>query len=87
MFVSNLPPTVTDTEVRLHFESCGKVRQIDLPPPKGGASGFRFGFVHFVEAEAVEAAIKKLDNSQILGRVIQVRRFIPRLPTAGPKGL
>lgn len=86
VFVSNLPPAVTDTDVRLHFESCGKVRQVDLPPAKGGPTGFRFGFVHFVEPDAVEAAIKRLDGSQILNRVIQVRRFIPRLPSAGPKG-
>jgi RNA recognition motif-containing protein len=63
-----------------YFEACGKVQEVRLAEPKQNIrKEFKFGFVYFYEPEAVQRAIKDLDQTQVGGRIISVRKYIPRL--------
>lgn len=79
VFVSNLPYSVTVQEVQRHFESCGRVRRVDLPNVNSPQKEYRFGFVTFYDLEAVQKAIKELDGTRIHERTIAVRKYIPRI--------
>lgn len=80
VYIKNLPYAVRKDEVRRHFETCGKVQEVRLAEPKHRVrKEFKFGFVYFYEPEAVQRAIKDLDQTQVGGRTISVRKYIPKL--------
>ncbi|MEG4289825.1 ATP-binding protein [Microcoleus sp. C2C3] len=80
VFVKNLPYSTNEDEVRRCFEECGKVQKVGLPEPKAGiVKEYRFGFVYFYDSEAVQKAIKDFDQTQFGGRIISVRKYIPKL--------
>lgn len=80
VFIKNLPYAIREDEVRRYFETCGKVQEVRLAEPKQHTrKEFKFGFVYFYESEAVQKAIKDLDQAQVGGRIISVRKYIPRL--------
>ena len=62
VFVGNLPAAATEESLKAAFEGYGEVEKVNIPKPKEGSEGRRFGFVHFVErlaaARAVEDAVK-----------------------------
>jgi len=77
VFVGNLPVSVSEEELRRVFQIVGRVKQIDLPTPRG--TSFRFAFVHYFDRAAVNKAIAELDGTRIGGRPISVRPFIPKV--------
>ena len=81
VFVKNLDYSAKEDEVRRYFETCGKVQKVSLHKPKLQRSrpDYKFGFVCFYELEAVQKAIKDLDQTQLQGRTISVRKYIPKL--------
>lgn len=79
VFVGNLPPSATPEAVKLLFESAGRVKQVDLPPPKSATPTYRFGFVHYFEREAVSRAIAELDGVKMVTHSVSVRPFIPKV--------
>ena len=79
VFVSNLPIETDETQIRLHFESCGRVEKISLPALKPHQRFNRFAFVTFFDLEAAQNAIKTLNDSSFQGKTILVRKYIPKV--------
>lgn len=76
VFVRNLPAKVDYEQVKRLFESCGRVRYVQLSPPKFGE--YRFATVFYVSQQAVTVAIEQLNGKEVEGRIIDVRKYIPK---------
>lgn len=76
VFVRNLPAEIDREQVQRIFESCGRVRDIKLSAPRFGE--YRFATVYYVSSQAVTTAIEQLSGIEVDGRVIDVRKYIPR---------
>lgn len=79
VFVSNLPSSATTQEIQRHFETCGRVKNVEFGKPKFTYADYIFGFITFYEVEAVQKAIKELNGTHIHGREIAVRKYIPKI--------
>ena len=60
----------TPEEVQQHFNSCGTVNRVTILTDKFGQPK-GFAYVEFVEAEAIQEAVK-LSESELHGRQIKV---------------
>ena len=72
LFVGNLSYDVTWKELKDHFRTCGEVeRAVVVAGPDNRSKGF--GTVKFARAKDAQNAIKMLNNTEIMGRNIEVR--------------
>ncbi|XP_073456894.1 non-POU domain-containing octamer-binding protein [Aquarana catesbeiana] len=67
LFVGNLPPDVTDEELRKLFEKYGKAGEIFIHKDKG------FGFIRLETRTLAEIAKAELDNLPLRGKQLRVR--------------
>ncbi|KAK3365776.1 hypothetical protein B0T24DRAFT_682850 [Lasiosphaeria ovina] len=58
VFVGNLAFTVTEDDLRAHFDKCGKIRWIKVATFEDTGKCKGYGWVNFEEAEAAEWAVK-----------------------------
>ncbi len=89
LFVGNLPYETTDEELRDTFAVCGQVSsaRVILSRETGTSKGF--GFVEMMTDEEAQAALQKLNRSQVGRRVIVVEEAKPieRRPSNGRPAL
>ncbi len=79
VFVRNLPGDINEYEVQRRFESCGRVRNVQLAAPRNGYYGsYRFATVFYISKQAVDSAIEELDGIEVRSRRIDVRKYIPK---------
>ena len=72
IFVGNVDWGTTPEELQLHFQSCGTVNRVTiLTDREGNPKGY--AYIEFLETDAVDNACL-LDNSELRGRNIKVRR-------------
>lgn len=72
LYVTNIPYTSTEAELRTIFEKFGTVASLKIPKQRGGSlSGFCF--VQYELPEEAVRAFTELDNKIILGRILHVR--------------
>ncbi|KAM4662135.1 non-POU domain-containing octamer-binding protein [Discoglossus pictus] len=67
LFVGNLPPDVTEEELRKMFERYGKAAEIFIHKDKG------FGFIRLETRTLAEIAKAELDNLPLRGKQLRVR--------------
>jgi len=60
LFVGNLPPDITEEELRIVFSTYGQVSHVHINNQAGKVTGMRCAFVFYHEKEAAEDAIKVL---------------------------
>lgn len=74
LLIRNLARTTTETELRNLFEAHGLVHSCVLVMDKqtGGSKGF--GFVEMPRHDDAKAAIKALNNLEVAGSRIRVKR-------------
>lgn len=77
IYVGNLPFSATEDQLREMFERFGAVQSINLIKDRETGNHRGFGFVEMGNAEA-DAAIKKLNNSEMGGRTLKVNQSQPR---------
>jgi nucleolar protein 12 len=75
VFLGNLDFKVQEDEVRTLFAKCGEIESVRLVRDKTTGIGKGFGYVNFVEAEAVELALR-LINQEVAGRKVRVTRAV-----------
>uniref|UniRef100_W5NG23 RNA binding motif protein 34 n=1 Tax=Lepisosteus oculatus TaxID=7918 RepID=W5NG23_LEPOC len=91
IFVGNLPYDINELPFRELFEECGSIEAVRLVRDRETAMGKGFGYVLFESADAVQLALK-LDNSELMGRRIRVKRSVrkqkekPAAPARSPRG-
>ena len=92
VFLGNLDFKVQEDEVRAVFSKCGEVESVRLVRDSSTGIGKGFGYVNFVAAEAVELALR-LVNQLVGGRKVRVTRAVRKVkagkvmvPKAAKKG-
>lgn len=72
LYVGNIPRTVDDSEITRIFEEHGAVEKAEVMYDKYSGRSRRFAFVTMKTVEDANAAIEKLNGSEIGGRQIKV---------------
>ncbi|NXS40965.1 NONO protein, partial [Balaeniceps rex] len=67
LFVGNLPPDITEEEMRKLFEKYGKAGEVFIHKDKG------FGFIRLETRTLAEIAKVELDNMPLRGKQLRVR--------------
>ena len=78
VFLGNLDFKVQEDEVRAVFSKCGEVESVRLVRDASTGIGKGFGYVNFVAAEAVELALR-LVNQVVGGRKVRVTRAVRKV--------
>ncbi len=78
LFVGSLAWATTDDTLKAHFESCGTVASAKVITDRESGRSRGFGFVEFEDDAEGQAAIDKLNNSELDGRTITVNEARPR---------
>uniref|UniRef100_A0A8C2STV3 RNA-binding protein 34 n=1 Tax=Coturnix japonica TaxID=93934 RepID=A0A8C2STV3_COTJA len=73
VFLGNLAYDISDSAVREHFADCGAVVAVRIVRDRQSGMGKGFGYVLFENTDAVHLALK-LNNSELLGRKLRVKR-------------
>jgi RNA recognition motif-containing protein len=72
LYVSNLPFSITELELRHFFEAYGAVRSAKLVLDRTTGMSRGFGFVTLEASEAAERALHALDGTELGGRRLHV---------------
>lgn len=78
LFVGSLAWATTDDTLKAHFETCGTVASAKVITDRESGRSRGFGFVEFENDAEGQAAIDKLNNSELDGRTITVNEARPR---------
>lgn len=78
LFVGSLAWASTDDSLKEHFEQCGTVASAKVITDRESGRSRGFGFVEFDDDKEGEAAIEKLDKSELDGRQINVSEARPK---------
>jgi len=78
VYIGNLAYQVTDGDLREAFESYGEVSSASVVKDKFTHESKGFGFVEMPRQADAEAAIKKLNGTDLKGRSITVNPARPR---------
>ena len=78
LFVGSLAWGTTDDELNAHFAQCGTVASAKVITDRDTGRSKGFGFVEFNDDNEADAAIEKLNGSDLGGRQITVNEARPR---------
>ncbi|XP_076941840.1 28 kDa ribonucleoprotein, chloroplastic-like [Bidens hawaiensis] len=70
LFVLNLPWSFSVADVKDFFGACGSVADVEIIKREDGKRGF--AFVTMSSGDEAQAAIKKFDSHELLGRIIKI---------------
>jgi RNA recognition motif-containing protein len=85
IFVSNVPYTATEDEVRQLFEGYGTVDTVRLMTDRETGQPRGFGFVEMPNGTEARAAIAGLHGKDVAGRSLVVNEARPREERGGPR--
>ena len=85
IFVSNIPYTATEAEVRQLFEGYGTVDTVRLMTDRETGQPRGFGFVEMPNGTEARAAIAGLHGKDVAGRSLVVNEARPREERGGPR--
>ncbi|KAD4982521.1 hypothetical protein R6Q59_002128 [Mikania micrantha] len=72
LYVGNIPRTTTNDDLKKLFEEHGAIDRVEVMYDKYSGRSRRFGFVTMKTVDDVNAAIEKLNGTEIGGRKIKV---------------
>ena len=78
LFIGSLAWGTTDDTLQAHFAQCGTVASAKVVTDRDSGRSRGFGFVEFDDDKEADAAIEKLNNSELDGRTITVSEARPR---------
>ncbi|NJL11790.1 MAG: RNA-binding protein [Microscillaceae bacterium] len=78
IFVSNLPFNMSDAQLEEVFADFGDVDSAKIIKDKVTGKSRGFGFVEMPDDEEANQAIQSLDNAEVSGRVLKVKKAHPR---------
>jgi cold-inducible RNA-binding protein len=78
LFVGSLAWATTDDSLNAHFAQCGTVASAKVITDRESGRSRGFGFVEFEDDAEGQAAVDKLNNSDLDGRTITVNEARPR---------
>lgn len=78
LFIGSLAWGTTDDSLQAHFAQCGTVASAKVVTDRDTGRSRGFGFVEFDDDKEADAAIEKLNNSDLDGRNIIVSEARPK---------
>lgn len=78
LFVGSLAWATTDDSLQAHFAQCGTVASAKVITDRDTGRSKGFGFVEFEDDKEADAAVEKLNGSELDGRTIAVNEARPR---------
>jgi RNA recognition motif-containing protein len=78
LYVGNMSFDITEDALRKEFEPHGEVASVAIITDKFTSRPRGFGFVEMNDNEQAKAAIKALNEKEVLGRKIKVNEARPR---------
>lgn len=78
LFVGSLAWATNDDTLRDHFAACGTVASAKVITDRESGRSKGFGFVEFENDAEADAAIEKLNGSELDGRTIAVNEARPQ---------
>ncbi|MFH1017635.1 MAG: RNA-binding protein [Pseudomonadota bacterium] len=86
LYVGNLTFSVTDSSLQAMFAPFGTVNSATIIMDRDSGRSKGFGFVEMSSDQEAQAAISKLNGTQIEGRAITVNEARPQEPRTGGGG-
>ncbi len=86
LYVGNLTFSVTDSSLQEMFAPFGTVNSAKIIMDRDSGRSKGFGFVEMSTDQEAQAAISKLNGTQIEGRAITVNEARPQEPRTGGGG-
>lgn len=86
IYVGNLPYSVTEADLRSTFAEFGHVSSVNLITDKFSGNSKGFGFVEMENEADASKAIKSLNESQIMGKPLQVKKAKRKTQDKGRRG-
>jgi len=86
LYVANLPYTITEDALKGMFEEFGTITDAFIATDRETARPRGFAFVTFETAEQAQAAIAKMNGSDLEGRALTVSEARPKEGAATPGG-
>lgn len=86
LYISSLPPNLTDEEFKSAFEKFGEVISFNIVKDHATKQSREFGFVKYLSKDSIDVAVKEMNDTVLGGRAIRVevsRRSEPRRQTPG----
>lgn len=78
LFVGSLAWATTDESLQAHFAACGTVSSAKVITDRDSGRSKGFGFVEMEDDKEADAAIEKLNGSELDGRTIAVNEARPK---------
>jgi cold-inducible RNA-binding protein len=78
LFVGSLAWATTDESLQAHFAACGTVASAKVITDRDSGRSKGFGFVEMEDDKEADAAIEKLNGSELDGRTIAVNEARPK---------
>ena len=78
LFVGSLAWATTDDSLQAHFATVGTVASAKVVTDRDSGRSRGFGFVEYDDDAEADAAVEKLNNSELDGRTITVNEARPR---------
>jgi RNA recognition motif-containing protein len=78
IYVGNLSHEVTEGDLRLTFESFGRVKSVNVIKDKYSGESRGFGFVEMPAKDEAQTAISGLNGKELKGRMLNVNEARPR---------
>ncbi|XP_050206852.1 heterogeneous nuclear ribonucleoprotein 1 isoform X2 [Mercurialis annua] len=84
IFVARIPPSVTETTFRSHFEQYGEIIDLYMPKDHSSKTHRGIGFITFSSADSVDSLMA--DNHELGGATVVVDRATPKEDDFRPVG-
>ncbi|RZF45719.1 hypothetical protein LSTR_LSTR005014 [Laodelphax striatellus] len=78
LIVRNLPYSITKEQLQNHFESFGKITEVNIPYHEGSNKPKGFGFVNFVSRLSADKATEALNEKEFMGRKLLIERAVDK---------
>jgi RNA recognition motif-containing protein len=78
IYVGNLAPQATEDDLRKAFEAFGQVESANIIKDKFSGESRGFGFVQMPSKQDAQKAIEQLNQTDLMGRTINVNEARPR---------
>ena len=86
LYVGNLPFSITEDELRQHFEPHGPIQSVNVITDRETGRARGFAFVEFEDSESAEKAMQALDGRDVGGRTLRVNEAHERGAGGGGGG-
>ena len=85
-YVGNLSYDMTEDQQRQAFEAYGEVESVNIIKDKYSGQSKGFGFVEIGDDQKAQAAIEGLNDTELMGRKLNVNKAKPRTERRGGGG-